>query len=79
MSPNLSTSHFSGNRRLYEHVVFNTLRVARIASMVENHFHETYVELMNIFSRAILQTKNRKDTGLYMSDFFFFFFFFFHN
>ncbi|XP_045176009.2 probable tubulin polyglutamylase ttll-15 [Mercenaria mercenaria] len=39
MSPNLATGHFRGNRRLYEHVVYNVLRVSGVASMVENHFH----------------------------------------
>jgi len=41
MSPNLSTGHFRGNKRLYQHVMYNTLRVSRVASMVENHFHNT--------------------------------------
>ncbi|XP_052219728.1 probable tubulin polyglutamylase ttll-15 isoform X8 [Dreissena polymorpha] len=38
MSPNLSTNHFMGNKRLYQHVIYNVLRVARIASMVYNQF-----------------------------------------
>ena len=38
MSPNLSTNHFMGNKRLYQHVIYKVLRVARIASMVYNQF-----------------------------------------
>lgn len=41
MSPNMATGrgHFKGNKRLYEHVLYNMLRVVGIASMVKNHFH----------------------------------------
>lgn len=38
MSPNLSTGHFTGNRQLYEHVIYNALRLAGVASLVENPF-----------------------------------------
>ncbi|XP_052769440.1 probable tubulin polyglutamylase ttll-15 [Mya arenaria] len=41
MSPNLSTNHFKGNKRLYQHVMYNVLRVSRVASLVHNHFHNS--------------------------------------
>lgn len=34
MSPNLSSEHFSGNKLLYEQVVFSLLRLVGIASAV---------------------------------------------
>ncbi|KAK3611317.1 hypothetical protein CHS0354_029967 [Potamilus streckersoni] len=38
MSPNLSSAHFTGNTHLYEHVIFNVLRLVGVARYTENSF-----------------------------------------
>ncbi|KAL4238357.1 Tubulin-tyrosine ligase [Mactra antiquata] len=50
MSPNLSTGHFKDNKRLYQHVVYNVLRVSGVASMVDNHFHNSDIDMKNMIS-----------------------------
>ncbi|XP_060572771.1 probable tubulin polyglutamylase ttll-15 [Ruditapes philippinarum] len=55
MSPNLATGHFIGNRRLYEHVIYNVLRVSGVASMIENQFHtsDKHLDEMLVSDRDI--------------------------
>lgn len=57
MSPNLSSEHFTGNKLLYEQVVFSLLRLVGIASAVRmdksvmgsvNTFHSKLVNVILI-------------------------------
>ncbi|KAL4238359.1 ligase [Mactra antiquata] len=49
-SPSLFTGHFKDDKRLYQHVVYNVLRVSRVASMVDNHFHNSDDDTNNMIS-----------------------------
>ncbi|KAL4238358.1 Tubulin-tyrosine ligase [Mactra antiquata] len=49
-SPKLSSGNFKDNIRLEQHIIYNALRVSRVASMIDNHFHNSDDDTNNMIS-----------------------------